>query len=116
MKIAQATLLSMYSTECPEVLGTRLCVKCDHIQHLYSMPVLTRPPHPTPRPPKNEKNALNFREQKFHFRFRNVSLPQHILDQCYPSHMFILFLLQMNFNILSVSGTSKNSLSLYIFQ
>jgi hypothetical protein len=43
IKITQATLLSMYSTECPEVLGTRLCVKCDRIQHLYSKSALDRP-------------------------------------------------------------------------
>ena len=43
MKITQTILLSTYSTECPEVLGTRLCVKCDHIQHLYSKSVLARP-------------------------------------------------------------------------
>jgi len=99
----------MYSTECPEVLGTRLCVKCDHIQHLYSKSVLARPA-------PQKINALTFREQKFHFRFRNVPLPAHILDQFYPFHTFILFLLKMSFNILSVPITSMNTsgLSLYI--
>jgi hypothetical protein len=99
----------LYSTECPEVLGTRPCTKCEHIQHLYSKSVLAR------QPPPQKKSVLTFREQKFHFRVRSVPLPEHILDRFYPFQMFILFLLNININILYILifSTSNNSLSLY---